>query len=181
MVRCAGSLICVAHADMTFTRSKVMVKVTGLLNVQKLHFSKSIFSASLPHSSKLVVDYGGMGPSLQHVGARFLNFLLSSYQVISNFCNVDIIGLSKGRIFLLLDATVTRASTLVVLYVLCMLMWPWPDPKSRSRGDNCQLPSAAIFSWLYCSIFCIGHISVLLYYHTHKCCWSAAHGLLDNL
>jgi len=27
---------------------------------------------------------------------------------------------------------------LVVLYVLCMLIWPWLDPRSRSRGDDHQ-------------------------------------------
>jgi len=39
------------------------------------------------------------------------------------------------------EATVTRSGKLVVLYVLCILMWPWPDPRSRSltfsSSQNC--------------------------------------------
>jgi len=42
--------------------------------------------------------------------------------------------LSNGYICLLLEARVTWSSVLVVLYVLCMLMWPWPDLRSRSRS-----------------------------------------------
>jgi len=49
MVLYASSLICVVHADMTLTRSKV--KVTGLQKFRKLHFSKSV-SANMTCSSK---------------------------------------------------------------------------------------------------------------------------------
>jgi len=73
----AGSPICAACADMTLTRSNIKVMVTGLLNFRKLHFPKSISSARLPRSSKLMADYGGMEPNLQLDGARFLNFLLN--------------------------------------------------------------------------------------------------------
>jgi len=44
-VHCAGSPICIAHAGMTLTWSKVKVKVTGLLKFRKWHFSTSISSA----------------------------------------------------------------------------------------------------------------------------------------
>jgi len=41
-----------------------------------------------------------------------------------------------------------RTTRRVVLYVLCMLIWPWPDPRSRSRwlGDDRQLPSLVLIS-----------------------------------
>ena len=88
------------HLDMctslTSTRSKVKIKVTELLKFWKLHFSRSISSTSLVRSSKL------MGPSLQLVGARFLNFLLSKLSRDFKRHSVDIAGLSKGRISLLL-------------------------------------------------------------------------------
>jgi len=76
MVRCTGSPTCTVHAHMTLTRSTV--KVTELQKFRKLHFSRSVSSTSLAWSSKLMVDYDNMGPSLLHVGALFLlNFLLS--------------------------------------------------------------------------------------------------------
>jgi len=56
--------------------SKVKVKVTELPKLRKLHFSRSISSAVLAWSSKLMVDGDSMGPGLHHVGARFFNFLL---------------------------------------------------------------------------------------------------------
>jgi len=62
------------------TRSKVKIKVTQLLKFQKLHFSRSI-SAILAWSSKLMVEYDSIGPSLQFVRARFLNFLLSKLHI----------------------------------------------------------------------------------------------------
>jgi len=36
MIRQDGSPTCIVHADVTLTRSKVKVKVTGLLNFPKL-------------------------------------------------------------------------------------------------------------------------------------------------
>jgi len=74
MVGHDGSPICIAHADMTLTWSKVKVKVTDFLNFHKLHFSTSISSAILVCSSKLMVDYYSMGPSLQLFRPRFMNF-----------------------------------------------------------------------------------------------------------
>ena len=69
MVGNAGSPICIVHADMTLTWSKVKVKVTDLLKFHKFCFSTSISSAILACSSKLTVDYDSMAPSLQLFGA----------------------------------------------------------------------------------------------------------------
>jgi len=74
MVGHAGSPTHIVHVDMTLTRSKV--KVTALLKFRKLQFSRSISSAILAWSSKLMVDRDSTGPSLQLIGAQFLNFLL---------------------------------------------------------------------------------------------------------
>ena len=43
MVGYAGSTIRIVHADVALTRSKA--KVTGLLKLRKLHFSRSVSSA----------------------------------------------------------------------------------------------------------------------------------------
>ena len=59
------------HTSVTSTRSKVKVKVTELLKLQKLHFSRSISSAVLAWSSKLMVGSDSMGPGLQLVGPDF--------------------------------------------------------------------------------------------------------------
>ena len=67
----AGSPTCTVYVDLTLIRSKVKVKVTGLLNFRKLQFSRSI-STILVWSSKLTTDYDSMGPSLQLITARFL-------------------------------------------------------------------------------------------------------------
>jgi len=64
------------RTSVTSTQSKVKVKVTVLPNLQKLHFSRSVSSAVLACSSKLMVDADSMGPGLQRVGARFFNFLI---------------------------------------------------------------------------------------------------------
>jgi len=50
----AGSRTRTEYADVTLTRPKVKVKVTGLLNFRKLHFSTLISSAILACSSKLM-------------------------------------------------------------------------------------------------------------------------------
>ena len=66
---------------------KIKIKVTELLKFRKLHFSRSICSF-LAWSSKLMVDYDSMGPGLQLVIDRFLNFLLIkrlSYHMTSYF------------------------------------------------------------------------------------------------
>jgi len=58
--------------------------------------------------------------------------------------NVDITGLSKGHISVLLQARVTWLGMLVVLCALCMLMWPWPYTRSRSHSNDHQPPSGAL-------------------------------------
>jgi len=62
---------------MTSTRSKVKINFSELLNFRKLRYSRSISSAILAWSRKLMIDYDSMGPNVQLIGARFLNFLLS--------------------------------------------------------------------------------------------------------
>ena len=76
MVGHAGNSTGIVHAHVTLTPSKVKVKVTELVKLRKLHFSRSISSAISAWSSKLMVDGHSMGPGLQLVGARFLNFHL---------------------------------------------------------------------------------------------------------
>jgi len=54
-----GSPTCIVNADVSLTRSKVKVKVTGLLNsenCQKLHFFRPLSSAIFAWSSKLMLD-----------------------------------------------------------------------------------------------------------------------------
>jgi len=43
-------------------------------------------------------------------------------------------ALSEGHIFILPEATVTWLGMLVVLYVLCILIWPWPNPGPFIQG-----------------------------------------------
>jgi len=77
------------RTSVTSTRSKFKVKVTELPKLRKVHFSRSISSAVLPWSSKLMVVGHSMGPGLQLVGARFLNFLLgklSNISISDHFC-----------------------------------------------------------------------------------------------
>jgi len=73
MVWRAGSPTRIMY-DVTMTRSKV--KVTELLKLQKLHFSRSVSSAIFAWISKLMVDGDSMGSVVQLVGATFSNFLL---------------------------------------------------------------------------------------------------------
>ena len=51
------------------TSTQFKVKVMGLLKFLKLQFSRSISSAILAWSSKVMVDHDSMGPSLQLVRA----------------------------------------------------------------------------------------------------------------
>ena len=48
----------------TSTRTKVKVKVTELLNLRKVHFYRSIFSAVFAQSLKLMVGRHSIGPGL---------------------------------------------------------------------------------------------------------------------
>jgi len=56
------------HTSMTWTRSKV--KVTELVKLRKLHFSRSISFAIFAWSSKLMVDGDNMGPGLLEFASR---------------------------------------------------------------------------------------------------------------
>ena len=60
----------------THSSTRSRVKATELPKLQKLHFSRSILSVASAWNSKLMVGGDSMGPGLQLVGARFLNFLL---------------------------------------------------------------------------------------------------------
>jgi len=138
IVGLAGSPSCMVYDDVTLTWCTV--KVTRLLKFRKLHFSRSISSAILAWSSKLMVDHDSTGPSLQLVRVQFLNFLFRKLSCELKW-NVDITRTSNGHISILLEATVTWSGMLEVLYVLRILMLPWPDPRSRSLTsctfENC--------------------------------------------
>ena len=156
LIWCVGRPRPDVHTSMT--RSKVKIKVTELLKFRKLHFSTSIFSTILAWSSKLMVDYDNMGPNLQLVRARFLNFLLSRLSCDFKLRGMSILRTSKGQISILLEAGVTWSGVLVVLYVLCMLIWPWSNRRWRSRGDDpsedgdVQPPSR---TFIQISFFCL--------------------------
>jgi len=72
----AGSATCIVHADMTLTRSKVKIKVTGLLKFRYTENCTFLVLSPPPfwRVSKLMVDYDSIEPSLQLFGARFVNF-----------------------------------------------------------------------------------------------------------
>ena len=92
MVGRAGNGMCTVDADITLT--KVKVKIAVLLNSEncrKLNFSRSISSAILAWSSKLMVDYDNMGLSLQLIGARFLNFRLRKLSLNFKLCGMSIL------------------------------------------------------------------------------------------
>jgi len=77
-----SNLVCVCRpwphmrTSVTSTWSKVKVKVMELPKLRKLHFSRSISSAVLAWSSKLMIGSDSMRPGLQLVWAWFSNFLL---------------------------------------------------------------------------------------------------------
>jgi len=66
LIRCVGRPRTDMGTSVISTRSKVKVKVTGLLKFRKLHFSISISFATLAWSSKLMVGHV-MVPGLQLV------------------------------------------------------------------------------------------------------------------
>jgi len=55
-----------------------------------VHFSRSISSGISAWSSKLMVGGHSMGPGLQLVGARFLNFLPGKLSREFNLCPMSI-------------------------------------------------------------------------------------------
>ena len=64
VIWCVGRLRTDVCTSMTSTRSQVKVKVMGLLKFRNLHFSRSISSAILAWSSKVMVDHDSTGHSL---------------------------------------------------------------------------------------------------------------------
>jgi len=77
MVGHDGSTTGIVHVGVTLTRSKVLVKVMGLLKFWKLHCSICTSSAILACGSKLMIDDDSMETCLQPVWGRFSNFLQS--------------------------------------------------------------------------------------------------------
>ena len=99
LIWCVGRPRPDVRTSVTSTRSKVKVKVTELPKLRKVHFSRSISSAILAWSSKLMVDGHSMGPGLQLVGARFLNFLLGKLSQEFKLCPMLIFHEIQTAIF----------------------------------------------------------------------------------
>jgi len=76
LIWCVGRPRPHMRISVTSTQSKVKVKVMELPKLRKVHYSRSISSAVLACSSKLMVDGHITGPGLQLVGARFLGHRL---------------------------------------------------------------------------------------------------------
>ena len=134
MVGHDGSPICIAHADMTLTWSKVKVKVIDFLNFHKLHFSTSISSVILVCSSKLMVDYYSMGPSLQLFRPRFMNFSSSWW----------------SRDFKVREMFISPESTGFYLWAACgyklvIVTADRPQQAMDIGSDDCQHPCGAFF------------------------------------
>jgi len=138
-----GSSTHIVHADVTLTRSKV--KVMELLKFRKLHFSGSISFAILMLSSKLMVDHDSMGPIVQRIGAQCSNFLLRKLSHDFKLCGMLTLHAFQMLIFPYCLRRVTWSGMLVVIYVLCMLIWPWPEPRSVSRSLTSEFPKIALF------------------------------------
>jgi len=66
---------------------------------QKLHFSRSITSTISAWSSKLMVDYDSMVPTLQLVKARVLNLLPSKLSRDFKLCRMSILHNFQRAIF----------------------------------------------------------------------------------
>jgi len=138
LIWCVGSPRPDMRTNVTSTRSKVKIKVTELLkfkNCTFLDLSRPPFLCS----SKLMVDYNDIGPSLQLIGAWFLNFLSKLS------CDFKLRGMSILQDF-------ERAIFLCCLRLeshgrecWCMLIWPWANTRSRSCGDEHQSPSGSFF------------------------------------
>jgi len=148
LIQCVGRTGLYVCTSVTSTQSKVKIKVTELPKFRKLHFSRSISAALLAWSSKLMVDCDSIGPSRQLFGARFLKFLLTWVQAS---WNVDITGLSKGRISILLEARVTSSGVLVVcVYCAC---WCDLDPIQSQGQGHTAMTVSPLSGLLFC---CVG-------------------------
>ena len=107
MVGYAGSPIYTAYVDMTLTRSKVKVKVTGLLNFRQLAKPCMLAVMTAAPLRGFLVEF----PSRKAITG------------VQTSRDVEISRNSNGHISVLRNATVTRLGTLVVLHALCMLVW----------------------------------------------------------
>ena len=87
------------RTSVTSTRSKVKVKVMELPKLRKVHFSRSISSAIFAWSSKLMLGGHSIGPGLQLVGARFLNFHLGKLSRELKLCPMSIFDEIQMAIF----------------------------------------------------------------------------------
>ena len=66
----------------------------------------------------------------------------ASVSALSAVCNF------WPTLYICLMVTVTWLGMLVVLYVMCMLIWPWPDLRSRSQGDDrSSVPGPCTSDW----------------------------------
>jgi len=89
--------------------------------VNRVPFYRSISSAVLAWSSKLMVDHDSTGPvSIVCLRPTFEFSFKKAIALVQTSRNVDIN--SNGHISVLLEATVKWSSTLVVLYVLRILL-----------------------------------------------------------
>ena len=97
LIWCVGRPRPHMRTSVTSTRSKV--KVAELPKLQKVHFSRSIFSAIFAWSSKLMVGGDSMGPDLQLIIARFLNFLVRKLSHEYRLCGMSIFHKIQMTIF----------------------------------------------------------------------------------
>ena len=130
MVGHAASPTCIVHVDMTLTRSKIKVKVTGLLKFRKLHFSRSIYSAILVWCPKLMVDRDSTGPNLQLVWAQFSNFLLRKLSHEFILRGMSILHEFQMAIFPYCLRLRSHGQACWYSYMI----WPGPDPRSKSKS-----------------------------------------------
>jgi len=122
------------RTSVTSTRSKV--KVTELPKLRKVHFSRSISSATFTWTSKLMID---SDTGTWSTACRSPIYEFPSRKAITRVQtspNVDISRNSNGHMSVLRNATVTWLGVQVAIHIglLRMLIWPWPDPRSRSRS-----------------------------------------------
>jgi len=106
MVGYAGSPTYTAYVDMTLTRCKVKVKVTGLLNFRQLAKPCMLAVMTAAPLRGFLVEF----PSRKAI----TGVQTSPYVHISRNSN--------GHMTVVRDATVTCLGMLVVLHILCMVV-----------------------------------------------------------
>jgi len=115
LVSRSGRLVflCVAHVDMTLTRSKV--KVTGLLSFRKLRFESPSPPQVCGEARNLWLITVAWNLVYSLLEPDFWSFFLVSYHITSNFQECRHYMTSKGHISLPRNAAVTWSSMPVVL------------------------------------------------------------------